>query len=396
MRLVIHDYAGHPFQVQLSRELARRGHRVHHLYSTSTHTPRGALQHRKADPETLHIAGLSLGTTIRKQSFARRWWLELRYGRILQHAVDEIAPDAVISANTPLDSQRPLVAYCRRRNIRFVYWLQDAYGTAAARLLRRKLPVLGGLVGAWYLRDERRQLARSDHVVLISDDFLSLADAAGVDRRRVSTIPNWAPLRELPERPRSNSWAAEHGLEDTFTFLYSGTLGMKHDPELLVRLAREFAGETRVRVCVVSEGPAADRVRRRAAETGLRNVVSLPFQPYDRLSEVLASGDVLLAVLEADAGTFSVPSKVLSYLCAGRPLLLAVPAENLAARTVLNAGAGIVVPPGDGDALAREARRLYERPELREALGRAARGYAEGTFDVEGIADRFEQLLSIR
>ena len=37
MKIIVHDYAGHPFQVQLSRRLASRGHEVLHLYCASTH-----------------------------------------------------------------------------------------------------------------------------------------------------------------------------------------------------------------------------------------------------------------------------------------------------------------------------------------------------------------------
>jgi hypothetical protein len=48
MRLLIHDYAGHPFQVQLSRELARRGHSVIHAFAGGLLTPRGSLQ-KQAD-----------------------------------------------------------------------------------------------------------------------------------------------------------------------------------------------------------------------------------------------------------------------------------------------------------------------------------------------------------
>ena len=32
MRVLVHDFSGHPFQVELSRELARRGHEVTHSY----------------------------------------------------------------------------------------------------------------------------------------------------------------------------------------------------------------------------------------------------------------------------------------------------------------------------------------------------------------------------
>ena len=107
----------------------------------------------------------------------------------------------------------------------------------------------------------------------------------------------------------------------------------------------------------------------------------------------MASGDILLALLEADAGVFSVPSKVLSYLCAGRPVLAAIPGDNLAADVIRRSGGGVLVEPGDGAGLRAEARRLLEDPALRAQLGLRARQYAEDNFDIAAIGDRFEEIL---
>ena len=44
MRIFVHDYAGHPFQIELSRSLAARGHLVEHTYCSSlVTTPHGAV-----------------------------------------------------------------------------------------------------------------------------------------------------------------------------------------------------------------------------------------------------------------------------------------------------------------------------------------------------------------
>src|SRR5207248_1981594 len=125
-------------------------------------------------------------------------------------------------------------------------------------------------------------------------------------------------------------------------------------------------------------------------EPGLR---LLAYQPYDRLPEMLASADVLVAVLEPEAGTFSVPSKILTYLSAARPLLVSVPADNLAARVVERSGGGVVVRPGDSAAFLAAAGTLLDDAELREQLARRARAYAEASFDVDAVADRFEAVL---
>ncbi len=127
----------------------------------------------------------------------------------------------------------------------------------------------------------------------------------------------------------------------------------------------------------------------RKAELGLDRLRILPYQPKEDLPDVYATADVLVAVLEEDAGVFSVPSKVLTYLCARRPLLLAVPEGNLAARTVTSAGAGVVVAPSDYAGFVAMAEALLLDPHRRQTMGEAARAYAERTFDIDCITDRF-------
>jgi glycosyltransferase involved in cell wall biosynthesis len=227
-------------------------------------------------------------------------------------------------------------------------------------------------------------------VIVISEDFLPLLQRWGVGETRVVVIENWAPLAELPSLSRDNAWASEHGLDGKAVFLYSGTLGFKHDPSLLLELAR-WAGTREALVVVVSEGPGADWLAEHGAgEQALR---LLPYQPYEQLPEVLASADVLVAVLEAEAGAFSVPSKVLAYLCAARPLLVSMPSDNLAARVVERSGGGILVPPHDAPSLWAGAEALLDDEPRRSELSRRARDYAEATFDLERIASRFEELL---
>jgi putative colanic acid biosynthesis glycosyltransferase WcaI len=142
---------------------------------------------------------------------------------------------------------------------------------------------------------------------------------------------------------------------------------------------------------VVSEGPGADWLAERELdEPALR---LLPYQPYDLLPEVLASADVLVAILEPEAGAFSVPSKILTYLCVARPLLVSVPVDNLAARVVKRSGGGIVVQPGDTPAFLAAAGTLLEDPSRRSELGGRARAYAEAAFDIGAITARFETVF---
>jgi glycosyltransferase involved in cell wall biosynthesis len=391
LRVVVHDYVGHPFQVQLSRELARRGMDVLHLHCGSFRTGKGAVE--VDDDPRLRIEGVTLSSEFARYSPWTRLRQEREYGIKASERIREFRPHVVLSANTPLYAQKRLLAEARRLGSRFVFWQQDLLGIGARRVLERRVGRLGTVIGNRFVALERSLLHESDAVVVISDGFLPALEELGIPTEKVYVIENWAPIDELPLRPRGNEWAKEHDLLDKRVILYSGTLGLKHDPEVIVQIALRFAGEEDVEVVVVSEGRGADWLRHRREEEGLTNLRLLPIQPYSALPDVLASGDILLTLLEADAGEFSVPSKVLSYLCAGRALLAAVPSNNLAAEVVRRSGAGIVVEPGDQTGLLAGATALLADEALRAELGSLARHYAEDNFDIETVADRFEPIL---
>ena len=54
---------------------------------------------------------------------------------------------------------------------------------------------------------------------------------------------------------------------------------------------------------------------------------------------------------------------------------------------------GIVVPPHENGRFLQEVKRLIGDGGLREKYGKNARGYAESTFDIEKITDKFEKVL---
>ncbi|MDZ4698995.1 MAG: glycosyltransferase family 4 protein [Rhodothermales bacterium] len=393
MRLLVHDYGGYAFPYQLSLELARRGHFVCHAYCADLVTTPPGVPEEADEPINLSVEPISLGAPLQKYDFFTRWRQERAYGRLIARQALEFGPDVVLSANTPLDAQRRLLTVCAREGVPFVFWLQDLLGVAAHRILRERIPVIGALIGSHYLRMERRLLRQSQAVVAITPAFQTLLGDWGIPRKTTHVIGNWAPLDRLPVGEKTNAWSEEAGLESTFNFLYAGTLGMKHNPERLLELARAFADQPEVRILVASQAQGAGWIQGRAAAEGLGNVVVLPYQSVDALPAMLAAADVLVALLEPDAGLFSVPSKVLAYLCAERALLLAVPGDNAAARIVRESDAGLVVEPSDAAGFVDAAKRLYADSALRVEMGRRARAHAEKAFSIDAIATRFEEIL---
>ena len=389
MRVLVHDYSGHPFQVELSAELARRGHDVTHSWCEAHVSGKGNLNGH----DHLVFESIGQGEVVEKLSFLRRLVQEVRYGVQLARQIRRRKPDVVLFGNVPVPMMAVVTLFLALTRTPWVSWQQDVQGIAmrsfAGTKLSRGFLVLAHVAG-WV---ERWCNRRADAVVVIADSFVDVHRKWGT-ADKTTVIPNWAPLDELVPTPRDNDWAVEHDVADVPNLVYSGTLGLKHNPRLLVQLTRAVRDRgTPAHLTVVTEGNAVDELADEARKLDVP-ITLLPFQPYERLSEVLGSGDVLLVVLDKSAGAFSVPSKTLSYLCAARPILGLMPDENLAAHLIDAAGGRVLAPDRTSvPAAADWVTEVLGDNDLWDKLGRRSRELAEREFELSLCASKFEEIL---
>ncbi len=390
IRILVHDFSGHPFQVELSRELARRGHEVTHSWSEAYVSGKGHLEAKSG--ESLRFESIDKGVVANKK-FVGRLLQEIRAGFELSRQARRIRPDVALLSNVQISSLAIFSIAMFVSRIPWVLWHQDVYSVAVRSFAGAKLPRSYRFVAFLIGLSERWSSRRAAAIVAISSSVAEVHEGWGTGDK-VTVIPNWAPLDEIVPVDRKNDWAVEHRLDDTLTLLYSGTLGLKHNPALLVELARGVIDAGRdVQLVVVNDGPAREVLLSEAERLDVP-LKLMPFQPYERLSEVLGTGDLLVVLLDQDAGAFSVPSKTLSYLCAGRPVLGLMPAENLASELIESVGGGVWPPESSSvPAAAQWAADLLGDVDGLEALGLASRELAESEFALPALADSFERIL---
>ena len=390
MKVFIHGYGSYPFHIDLAKELAKRGYKVYYIYTSACKDPniRTVLKNEK-NLEFIHINYKS----IKKQSFLYRWFQESKYGSKVIHLFKNIKPDIIISSNTPLAAQRKLVAWANYNNIPFIFWLQDIISIAAKLILTQRLGFIGLLIGYYFKKIEQRSLVHSDHVIVITEDFTHIINELGVKTEKITFIPNWAPIYQIPLVDKTNDFSLLHKISRKFVVLYAGTLGMKHNPSLIAYVANVFKKDNDIVFVVVSDGFGMDFLKDAKKKRKLYNLILLPFQPFDILPQVLASANVFLTILEPSAGVFSVPSKVWSGFCAGRPTILVVPKDNLSARVTEGIGAGIVISENCKENLVKTINYIKSNPEECIRMGKNARKYAEQNFRINKIANHFEKVF---
>jgi glycosyltransferase involved in cell wall biosynthesis len=389
MNIILHEMGTYTHRQELAKALAFRGHEVTYLFCPSARTPsRTSLSFTSDDNVT--VIPVELDAEFAKWQLFKRFLQERVYGARVSSAIASRRPDLVISGNTPIAIQAAIQRTCRGSGTPFLFWLEDVYSIGVKSVLS-KAPVIGASIAAGYASLERRVARQSDGIIAISEDFRDLAVEWGVEPARIAVIENWGVTSPDPLPPRDNDWAAQHGLVGKRVLLYSGALGFKHNPQLFLELATEFRREDDVRIVVISEGYGAEWLSLRIRE--FPQLILLPFQSAENYHKALATADVLVAILEPTAAKYSVPSKVLSYMTAGRPILAAIPADNLAARTIKAACAGLIVNPDKSTELRRSARLLVDDGDCRKRLGAAGLAYARANFNIDGIAARFEELF---
>jgi colanic acid biosynthesis glycosyl transferase WcaI len=171
--------------------------------------------------------------------------------------------------------------------------------------------------------------------------------------------------------------------------VYAGLHGVGQGLDQLLSAAERLQDES-LRIVLMGDGPEKASLVEAARRRGLENVTFLDPQPKGRMPVLLASADIALVPLKSRIPG-AVPSKLYEAMASGLPVVLVADGEP--AKILTSSNGGVVVRPGDVDALAGALRRLARSEEERRRLGTAGRAAAVERFDRRPICDRFIRAL---
>lgn len=231
-----------------------------------------------------------------------------------------------------------------------------------------------------------------DRVSTISGNMRLLLLKKGVAEDAAIEFRNWVDVDAVTMRPDNHTGYRDELRipPDHSVALYSGNMAGKQGLEVLADLAARLeAKAAKVTVILCGQGPLRAVLQTACAERG--NVRILDLQPAERLSELLATADVHLLPQRAEAADLVLPSKLAGMLASGRPIVaMAQQGTGLASEVE---GCGLIVLPGDAEAMTTAVLRLVDDPRLRHDLGLAARARAEQRWRMSAIIDGFEAEL---
>jgi glycosyltransferase involved in cell wall biosynthesis len=212
----------------------------------------------------------------------------------------------------------------------------------------------------------------------------------------VHVIPNWSDDVELrPISAEENPLRREWQLEQKFVVGYSGNLGRAHEMDTVLSAAALLRHHPRIVFLFIGGGYQFDRLAQLVKERGLDAIFRFAaYQAKTLLKYSLSVSDVHLVSLKPELEGLIVPSKFYGIAAVGRPVISISARDGEIAQLILQHWCGLVIEPGNGQALAEALVNLSEdRPSVTE-MGKRARSMLDNHFTRRQALTRWQKLLA--
>ena len=383
-----------PLYSMLCKGLVQRGHKVIVL-TTVPHYPSGQVPTAfrgkwiwRSSEHGVDIIRVGL-PSVNRAHLAKRLLQFFIYQLGATIAGIGIKYDVVLVANPSLSVWLPFFWFVVLRKKPAIYSVHDVYPDVGIKLGIFKNKFLISLVTAI----ERFCLKHAKLVRILSESFIPEMLNLGVPESKIRLIYDWVDTTLIVPLPRESNFSTEYGLNDRFVILYAGNIGLSQGLEHILTSAQFLSDQTDILFLFVGDGAGKDSLQIDASKRQLLNVQFIPFQPRERLPEVLACGDVSLVILRQGISTASLPSKTYSIMASGRPILASVDEESELFRLIKHAEAGLCIPPENPEKLVDAIRTLKQDKVLCKRLGDNGRNWVEQNHSPHYATDEYERLI---
>jgi glycosyltransferase involved in cell wall biosynthesis len=370
-----------PFAAELARGLTDNGHRVS-VIAGYPHYPQWRLMD---DFESHDVSSADGGIPITRKrhyipargSFAKRSIMEVSFG--VRAALTRHDADLIFCISPPLLATAAILMRekLRRRRRPLVIWVQDLYGLGVAETTSGP-----GFLARLVSRLESRTFRASTALAVIHDRFQAhVTEQLDVPADRVRAFRNWSRQEPIPAAGRSEALRALgwDELADHIIVLHAGNMGTKQGLENVVKAA-DLADKVPEKVTFVLLGDGNQRSRLESLAEGVKAIRFVDVLEVDKFGYALRAADFLLVNQEPGVSEMCVPSKLMSYYLAARPVIAAVDPDGITADDVRDAKAGIVIPPGDPQRLLNEVIALARDKQALEDMGNAGHLFIQNNF----------------
>lgn len=230
---------------------------------------------------------------------------------------------------------------------------------------------------------------RADIVLVLAEGFAEELIRHGLLSRKVRIVRDSEEAGGLNPTTSRRETRELHGLDPDLPLItHIGSIGRKQGLQVAARAASQ--DQTGACWLFVGDGPERPAIERLAPAGRVR---FLPFLARPLLADLLAASDLALLSQRRRVIESVIPSKLITYMAAGLPVVACVHADSETARLIRAAGCGLVVEPESPGALQAAVAGLLADRMRRAQQGMAGRRFAMREFDRATVVARQTAIL---
>ena len=389
--LLVHRYfwPDTPPYATILREIARRlredGHQVEVLSAQPSYKPTAGIDRRPwREPldgfVVRRVRALDNSRSFIKAAAGHASFVMLAFWALIAGRKRDIV---MCSTVPPVVLSSALSIGAKIRGARFIYHCMDLHPDVSVK--RERLSTLQKLMR----RVDTATCRRADAIVVLSGDMKrTLTQRDSALESKIVVINNF-DLRDIDEMPP----AAPPERGSRLRVVFTGNLGRFQG---LVELADALnASGLPVELVLMGDGAVARGLRERQSD--------VPEGPAVRVLAHGSASEARALMRTADLGLVSLvpgvirsayPSKTITYLAEGLPLLAVVDDDSELARTVTEHGIGHQVAPGDIEGVVSVLKTLCNDRDRIVRLRERVAEYAANQLDRDEVLERWAELIS--
>ena len=286
-------------------------------------------------------------------------------------------PDAIYSNTWPIIATGLVALFVRARKVPLLISVQDVYPESL--IVQGRLRERGLSAKLLYRLDSA--IARSARTVAAITPTMArqYAESRRLDPSRIVVVRNWMSEEWMGEAIDTGAFRKKVGVPpEAFVFGYGGNIGVAANVETIIEAFRGLDDLPNVHLLIGGAGSSLERCQRLAEAVAPARIHFRSPWPVEETADLLAAADVLVLPTLGAQSMASAPSKLISYMLAGKPTVaLALDGSDI--QTVMtDAEGGWVLSPDDPQALASLLRMVASLPSHELARhGSSARAYAQ-------------------
>lgn len=324
-----------------------------------------------------------------KKNNWRRFLNMLSYSwRVINVAVElDERPDVIIGTCVHPFAVWSAYSIAKKKKAKFFYMVRDLWPQTLVDIgyINKINPLV------FFLRIlEKFLYKKASKIITVlpyASDYIS---GLGIEKEKIVWIPNGVNLdlyKDIKEYKGGN--------KDNFVFMYTGIFARYANLDTIVKAAKILQDQEKnnIRFILIGDGIEKNNLLELSERLNLKNIEFRAMVPRSEVIKIMDEADAFISIIkDMPVLKYGIASnKLNNYLIFQRPVICAINAKN---NPVEEIGAGIVIPPGNPEALAKACERMVSlAPMQRIEMGRKGADYVRKNYDIKILAEKLEKLL---